>query len=409
MGSQSGWALGAIAPWCLGTALAVSISADAGQEASFGASLAPLAVRVSPPPAAIGPPGSFAPAPGVEGFAEEARRAWRMASLSVGGREEFTRLPDEIEPRAVLKRNVKFFPEIDRSHKGDPLTGLRPGFDSRLRNPLGLASLRSGALLLPPSGMGLAGSFFAPADKLPAQEKASMLHPWLDGERPLTAPSSAAASPSEASSAITLRLAALNERVSQGATPAVPQAAAIASATPAAPSLTPFEAVVLPGGPPAFAAMGGGTEVARANIAALMDEEAQKREARCLAEAIYFEARGESAEGQAAVAQTVLNRAASGLYPSTICSVVYQSREHDKGCQFSFACSGAPLRITESGAWRRAQQIAADVVKGTAYVPDIGSSTHFHAAYVRPRWARRLEKMDVIGHHIFYKLRPGQS
>lgn len=409
MGSRSGWALGAIAPWCLGTALAVSISADAGQEASFGASLAPLALRASPPPAVLVPPGPFIPGSGLEGFAGEAQRAWRMASLSVGGREEFTRLPDEIEPRAVLKRNAKLFPEIDRSRKGDPLTGLRPGFESRLRDPLGLASLRSGVLLLPPGNPGLAGRFTAPADMFPAREETSTLHPWPEGETPLTAPSSAAASPAQARGAITLRPAALRERGTQGATPAVPRAAAIASATPAAPSLTPLEAVVLPGGPPAFAAMGGGTGEARANYAALMDEETQKREARCLAEAVYFEARGESAEGQAAVAQTVLNRAASGLYPPTICGVVYQSRAHDKGCQFSFACGGAPLRITEPDAWRRAGQIAADVAKGRAYVPDIGSSTHFHAAYVRPRWARRLEKTDVIGHHIFYKLRPGQS
>jgi spore germination cell wall hydrolase CwlJ-like protein len=133
------------------------------------------------------------------------------------------------------------------------------------------------------------------------------------------------------------------------------------------------------------------------------------REKRCLAEAIYFEARGEPKEGQAAVAQIVLNRASSGLYPPTICGVVYQNRRHYNACQFSFACGGKALRITQPDAWREAQRIASEVTNGSTYLSDIGSSTHFHANYVRPRWARRLEKMDVIGHHIFYKLKPGQS
>jgi spore germination cell wall hydrolase CwlJ-like protein len=81
----------------------------------------------------------------------------------------------------------------------------------------------------------------------------------------------------------------------------------------------------------------------------------------------------------------------------------------EDGCQFSFACEGKSLRVTEPDAWLKAEQIAAEVTNGTTYVSDIAGSTHYHANYVRPRWARRLEKMDVIGHHIFYKLRPGQS
>ena len=79
---------------------------------------------------------------------------------------------------------------------------------------------------------------------------------------------------------------------------------------------------------------------ARPNYAALIDQDKSARENRCLAEAIYFEARGESEEGQAAVAQVVLNRVSSGLYPATICGVVYQNRWHYNACQFSFACDG---------------------------------------------------------------------
>jgi spore germination cell wall hydrolase CwlJ-like protein len=141
----------------------------------------------------------------------------------------------------------------------------------------------------------------------------------------------------------------------------------------------------------------------------LFDGDGAEQEKRCLAEAIYFEARGESEEGQAAVAQVVLNRVSSGLYPATICGVVYQNRQRRNACQFSFACDGRSLRVAEPDAWRTAVRIAGAVSTGATYVSDVGRATHYHANYVRPRWARSLEKMDVIGHHIFYKLRPGQT
>ena len=133
------------------------------------------------------------------------------------------------------------------------------------------------------------------------------------------------------------------------------------------------------------------------------------RERKCLAEAVYFESRSEPEEGQAAVAQVVLNRATSGLYPASICGVVYQNRSHYMACQFSFACEGKSLRITEADSWARAVRIANSVVEGRTYLSDVGGATHYHANYVRPGWARRLVKMDVIGHHVFYKLKAGQT
>jgi spore germination cell wall hydrolase CwlJ-like protein len=141
----------------------------------------------------------------------------------------------------------------------------------------------------------------------------------------------------------------------------------------------------------------------------LIDQDNAGREKRCLAEAIYFEARSEPEEGQAAVAQVVLNRASSGLYPASICGVVYQNRQRYHGCQFSFACEGKSLRINEPDAWHTAVRIAEAVSQGKTYLSDVGGSTHYHANYVRPRWAKALKKMDIIGHHIFYKLRPGQT
>lgn len=126
-------------------------------------------------------------------------------------------------------------------------------------------------------------------------------------------------------------------------------------------------------------------------------------EQKCLAEGIYFESRGESADGQAAVAQVILNRVKNPAYPDTICGVVYQNRSWRGRCQFSFACDGIKDRVLSPSAWRRAQQIAADVTSGKVWLEEVGDSTHYHANYVRPRWARTMKKVDRIGRHIFYR------
>src|SRR6476660_1622442 len=87
-------------------------------------------------------------------------------------------------------------------------------------------------------------------------------------------------------------------------------------------------------------------------------ETARPREEKCLAEAIYFESRGEPVRGQIAVAQVVLNRAFSGYYPTTVCGVVYQNRHRYLACQFTFACDRHPDVIRDQVAWRRATAIA---------------------------------------------------
>ena len=140
----------------------------------------------------------------------------------------------------------------------------------------------------------------------------------------------------------------------------------------------------------------------------MIDPEKMSSEKRCLAEAVYFEARSEPVEGQAAVAQVVLNRVSSGLYPPSICGVVYQGRRHYMGCQFSFACEGKSLRITEAESWSTAVRIADEVLAGQTYLSQVGRSTHYHADYVRPYWAHTLTRMEKIGHHVFYKMK-GQS
>ena len=133
----------------------------------------------------------------------------------------------------------------------------------------------------------------------------------------------------------------------------------------------------------------------------------EAKQQKCLAEGIYFEARGESEEGQAAVAQVILNRVRNPAYPDTICEVVYQNKRKRDACQFSFACDGIADRVRSNRAWRTAQRIACEVTDGEIWVADVGDSTHYHAHYVRPGWAKRMIKVDRIGAHLFYRTKNG--
>ena len=124
---------------------------------------------------------------------------------------------------------------------------------------------------------------------------------------------------------------------------------------------------------------------------------------RCLANAIYFEARSEPIKGQQAVAQVVVNRAFSGFYPNDICGVVYQNAHRHLSCQFTFACDGKRKAITERGHWARANRIAKQTLDGQIYVPEVAKSTHYHAVYVHPNWVREMKKMVRFGVHNFYR------
>ena len=116
----------------------------------------------------------------------------------------------------------------------------------------------------------------------------------------------------------------------------------------------------------------------------------------CLATAVYFEARGESLEGQLAVARVVINRAASGRYPPDWCSVVKQPY------QFSFVRHGEfPEADTSSDAWRKAEAVAE--LAAANVVPSVASNVlWYHADYVNPSWGHRLNMVEKIGAHIFY-------
>jgi len=132
--------------------------------------------------------------------------------------------------------------------------------------------------------------------------------------------------------------------------------------------------------------------------------EFEARERRCLATAIYFEARGEPTRGQIAVGQVILNRVRSPQFPETICGVVYQG-QMAPGCQFSFACDGKTDTPKPGAQWNLAQSLSRKITSGQVWLAEVGYSTYYHANYVRPGWASAMNKIDAIGRHIFYKKR----
>jgi hypothetical protein len=306
-------------------------------------------------------------------------------------------------PKAAPKSRAELPPEVMRAGKGDPLVAFGPSLSRQaemLRERLsGPARLLFGndERLLPPTVL-MEGRLEEPELEVQSFE------PWSSADLTTTRQTSSVQSPAAA--------AAGSTGASTGATtPTVTRAVALSSTTPAPADMTPVEIAAAPVSPrlDRDGPLAWRSEADRLRYADLVTPDTTEKESRCLAEAIYFEARSEPAEGQAAVAQVVLNRAKSGLYPSSICGVVYQNRHRHLACQFTFACEGKSLRIADRESWASARRIAGAVLEGRTYLADVGAATHYHADYVRPNWARRLKKMDVIGRHIFYRLRPGQT
>jgi spore germination cell wall hydrolase CwlJ-like protein len=137
----------------------------------------------------------------------------------------------------------------------------------------------------------------------------------------------------------------------------------------------------------------------------LFDEKSRAKSEKCLAEAVYFEARGEAVRGQIAVAQVVMNRAFSGFYPNTVCGVVYQNKHRHLACQFTFACDNVSDVVREPDMWDRARKIAKAMLDGQLWLPEVAKSTHYHAYWVRPSWVNEMKKMYKFGVHTFYRPR----
>ena len=325
-------------------------------------------------------------------------------------------LPDDmvstVPPKDDRKANATGpDPVVERSGKGDPIVAPHVTLSlraSQLRPDLAQAG---GSRLLFGQDERLLPPTILMEGELEAPEMEQGFEPWEAPEFTTTRQSVSVQSPAAAAAGSTGAAASLT-------TPMVKRAVTLSSATPAPMEATPIEIAAAPVSlqSPRLDRYGAGTslvpksgDVAAPRYADLIDPDNLNKEQRCLAEAVYFEARSEPEEGQAAVAQVVLNRVKSGLYPTSICGAVYQNRHRHLACQFTFACEGKALRINDTVSWERAKRVASAVLEGKTYLADVGGATHYHANYVRPYWARRLKKMDVIGRHIFYKLKPGQT
>ncbi|HTR13024.1 MAG TPA: cell wall hydrolase [Roseiarcus sp.] len=364
--SRLSWAASAVAPWCLAAGVLVSITADAGQEPAQYASAFDRKLLIEandPVRKAIALSRRFqavdadgAPVPLVQtGQAGSAAR-------------------DEIEPNAALKDRSSAAAEANESAKGDPFAGVEASLAARRGGSSGDVDL----------------------DALPSWP------PEVQGPRDVEFDPGHTMSPAQPAEA---KSAPATPAFSDGATPSVPLEFALNSSSPTS-SDGVVVAVEIDGHPQTtFAEKSPLSEPP--NYAALIDPKDNARQMRCLAEAIYFEARSESEEGQAAVAQVVLNRVRSGIYPTTVCGVVYQDRNRPFACQFSFACEGRSLRIEEPSPWAVATRIAQEVVSGRDYNPRVAEAVNYHANYVAPFWRGYLRRVDRIGAHIFYAMRDG--
>lgn len=122
----------------------------------------------------------------------------------------------------------------------------------------------------------------------------------------------------------------------------------------------------------------------------------------CLAEALYFEARGESVKGQFAVAEVILNRVKSKRFPNTVCGVVNQGTGKKYQCQFTYTCDGNPEEIAEPRAFERVGKVARTVLLKAP--PRLtGGATYYHTSNVRPSWAGKFVETASIGVHRFYR------
>ena len=276
-------------------------------------------------------------------------------------------------------------PSVDRSRKGDPFIGLRPGFDARL-NRHSAPNIGRASKTPTTDGDPAFGDFLAPSPPTPASD-----------------PSAAGVEPTQSTAASVERA----KSFSDGATPGVPLEMALNSATPA-----PNDGALI---------------IVAVKAAPENDAGAQGRRRRPRLRRAHRSQGFRAPAGAASPKRSILKRGANprkarrrwrrscstacaaAIIPANVCGVVYQDRNRPFACQFSFACEGRSLRIEEPGPWAVAVRIAKDVASGALYNPLVGEAVNYHANYVMPYWASALQRVDRIGHHIFYKVRVGQN
>lgn len=130
----------------------------------------------------------------------------------------------------------------------------------------------------------------------------------------------------------------------------------------------------------------------------------------CMANALYFEARGEPLAGQIAVAHTIQNRVNDWRFPNTVCEVVTDGLRYKinnqmvkNKCAFSFYCDGKPEIIDDQETYEWMKTIAYGVIQGSLYIDLSEGATHYHANYVYPSWADTITPTVCINTHCFYR------
>ncbi|MBM1172619.1 cell wall hydrolase [Microvirga arabica] len=400
--SRVKWICATTAPWALATGLLISFTASASNDLHSGVSFAPRSATARLVDTALVPPTGASVAGGRLGVERDILRTLPRYDL-----------PDEMADSEPLKSERKADAGtdavIDRSLKSNPLVAPHATLSRRAKQLRPVLNQAGSARLLYSRDEDLLPPTVLMEGQLEEFEMEQAFEPWQAPEYTTTQQATSVQSPAAAAAGST-------GASSSPTTPMVKRAVTLSSATPAPMDATPMEIAAAPVSLQSPRLDRGEVTILpksddpdRPRYADLIDPDNMNKEQRCLAEAVYFEARSEPLEGQAAVAQVILNRVKSGLYPSSICGVVYQNRHRHLACQFTFACEGKSLRIRDTESWERATRVASAVLEGRTYLADVGGATHYHANYVRPSWSRRLKKMDVIGRHIFYKLKPGQT
>ncbi|MFK7875027.1 MAG: cell wall hydrolase [Paracoccaceae bacterium] len=123
---------------------------------------------------------------------------------------------------------------------------------------------------------------------------------------------------------------------------------------------------------------------------------------KCLSQALYFEARGETVRGQFAVAEVIMNRVKSARFPDTVCAVINQGTGRKFQCQFTYTCDGKKEIVSEPRAYDRVSKVARLTLDGQVPALTEGA-THYHTTAVRPNWAKVYTRTAKIGVHIFYR------
>ncbi|NNE57004.1 MAG: cell wall hydrolase [Hellea sp.] len=153
-------------------------------------------------------------------------------------------------------------------------------------------------------------------------------------------------------------------------------------------------------------AQSSGFELAKAESELLtIDKTDILAESRCMAEAIYYEARSETTSGQRAVAEVIQNRIKSKHYPNSVCDVVYEGSERTTGCQFSFTCDGSMDIAPRGKSWERSVKVANYMLSGS-HLPITNNATHYHTTEVSPAWSQTMRMTRKVGSHVFYRFAP---